>query len=276
MNDDDEKDLLYRHSLSYLIGLSLLTDFPRGLTIESSPGQRRMMLSATLFAFRGRVALATAGHIFEQIKSIINEGYTVQLSLVDMWAQGAKVSTPVPLPYNIDDCWHMDTDGVDLAFLPLTKNTFDLLDTNGVKLIDEHHWSVKPSDDRFGICATLGLPTDSFSVSVSSGIAHINASPTLVRIDHKFKPPDFIQEHAKAYWYGRVETSEVESLPFNLNGLSGGPVFGFERLNSETIKLYVIGWQFGVKEHDGHTYFCVTPAYLIGQWVEESFKEPSD
>lgn len=268
-----EKDLIYEHSLSYLVGLSLLTDYPDGISIESSKGQYRMALSATLFSYRGIVTLATAGHILEQIKAIVDNGYTVKLNLIDAWSKGAINNDPIPLPFDIEDCWFTNNDGIDIGFIPLRQNTVDLLIANNVRLINESHWAVKPNDDKFDICAALGLPVDQFTANASENEAALCISPTMVRLEHKFGIPNSVKNDAPAFWYGRVPENEIHKMPFKLNGLSGGPVFGFKRNNDQSIQLYVIGWQFGVKKCNEHRYFCVTPTYLIGRILETQFEE---
>ncbi len=262
-----EEDAIYEASLPYLVGITVATDTP-GPTGDWVDGLRRFALSGSVFEFHGRWVLATAGHCINDLNAIVRHDGQLSVAVVDGWAGGGGQLQPIPLHYDPDLAFAYDDNKWDFGFIILPDNTRALLEAGRVKTVGPDHYSSEPSDDKYQVCAVLGLPTSAQNARVKGDAVALEVSPVLARLEHAFEVPAEVKKADVPLWYGRLK-NEMAAEIGSLDGMSGGTVFGFRRLNSEKIHLQVIGIQYAIKRHGQYIYVMATPWYMVNKLLEE-------
>jgi len=276
MPDDNQQSNtdIYQACLQHLVGLSVQTNAPGDVGCETSPGNKRFILSGCIFAFGDLWVLATAGHVINDLNKILDHGHRLNIRLIDNWGFGPVNTSPIPFEYDPKWTYAIDEMGLDFGFIRLHHNTKSILEAKGIKPVDEKHWLAKPDDEKFSMCATLGIPTETqVFKKISPEDVGIELKPLIIKLEHVFDVPEELAERNKFAWHGRISKKTYREIKHTLNGISGGPVFGFNVNEEGQVWYLIIGLQHAVKVHGDHAYFIATPFYTVGQLLIEFRKQ---
>ncbi len=270
-----EPQSLYWSVLPYLVGISVATDTD-GDAGRWVKGARRFVLSGSIFDYRGLWFLATAGHVLSNLDKIVRSGGQLTIALFDGWS--ADKASPVPVPLHYDPAWAFsyDDNKIDFGIILLPENTRALLESNGVQPIGPQHHNHEPDDDRFERCAVLGIPSSSQSARPDGDMIALGMAPTLVQLEHRFEIPEPVLKKGVPLWYGRFLREDEPDFG-GMDGMSGGPVFGFRVQDDGGIWFQVIGIQYAVRRHSKYTYVIVTPWFVVSHFLDEIIRRvPAD
>lgn len=178
----------------------------------------------------------TAGHIIEDLHRLVEDGWVLRdCRIVDTLIPEATSSEPAYLP--IDNLLAAGYqyegkggDKIDFALVHIPSLVRIALEANGVEALDESGYlSVHAPVACYGL---VGVPRERvMSTKRTSTIAHCLFP--IERLSHK--DTKFTQTDPDLF-YGKVDLGDSIK---DLDGVSGGPIFGFW-LDAEQ------GWKYGV------------------------------
>ena len=270
-----DTELIYNHSLKYLIGISIRTNAPweAGVPVEKSKS-KRIVLSATVLQFGDVWVLATAGHIVKGLEETHKHGYDLEIKLIDNWAKEGSDKSLIQYQFDPSMTFHISDENLDFGFIHCSDYIRKLLEANGVQAIGPEHWMHAPDDDLYQTCGLIGIPSKTFEiVRKNSDAISLCVNPTLIALEHKFIIPQEINEREAPYWLGRVDRDKLDVDHGDIDGMSGGPVFGIFKKENGTVGYHMIGLQSAVKKDSHYLYFYVTQFWVIFRLMEHYRKQ---
>lgn len=254
----------------HLVGFSFQTNAPGKSGVIVDNDKRMLVVCGTVMSFEKQWFLATSGHILRQIDQLLAAGYSItKTQLIDIWNWKAISNDPIPFDYDRDAARSWDEpNGFDFGFVPLSANTTQLLQRNGVIAVKEENWRSMP--DSMELYMLLGLPSAEQDL-VPNGPEHtsVRVHVTLATIERELNPPPNVKKDLPL-WYGRIpenlrgEDGAVQSFD-NMNGMSGGPILGVKDLAGKP-RYWIVGIQSGWDPESRINY--AVPTRLIGEFVE--------
>jgi hypothetical protein len=185
----------------------------------------------------------TAGHCLTKLDTAIRNG---SLKLFNVgWFDGfgpeAKHSQKYPYEYEpscgfpIDEGEH----GLDFGVIPLDSVTVQNFDANGVKDVGRENWEHQHelSFDKYMIC---GVPSH-LSQEWESPDGTLNGAvrPVLIPIE-RIDPFELDQPPPEDWFVGKIcDHVQIDSI----EGMSGGPIFGFRALSGGRAVYHIVALQ---------------------------------
>jgi hypothetical protein len=222
-----------------------------------------------IFAFSGfilnlhdRIFWITAGHcLADKFDVPIKDGTLKILTCGFADYFGDKVINADPIPYSyapgnafyIDD----DTRGLDFAAIPLPDLTVKALIANGVKAIGRENW-ISQTDLTFEHYKIMGVPTHLTECQVSpSGRVVSGIQPAMITIDRV--DPNSIPGPLPDKWFvGQIpDDVKIQSI----EGMSGGPIYGFRQKTEGQWLYYVVALQSRWRLKERITFGCSAPLF---------------
>jgi hypothetical protein len=210
--------------------------------------QAKQVASFTAFvmAFDDVPVLVTAGHVIRDSLEpmIIQNKYkgldvrVGQMTLCDFFGprEDVKSWNPTPFPdYASRPRWALDDkslkengNGLDFGVIMLPRFTWESMRGNGVKIISEDMWAKRTS--RFEKYKLIGFPSE-LTVDYSVQLRSL----TVTKVPRaKGKTPD-----GRPAWFVGTVPKEITSV----EGMSGGPIFGFRKLENGGLSHRVVAMQ---------------------------------
>jgi hypothetical protein len=154
--------------------------------------------------------------------------------------------------------------------LTVTEELRRALSENGIRPISQDNWK-QQRVDACEIFAMLGLPhclvDDQWRlVPHGNGVAGI-INPVLVPVERIELPPDEMPKSANPWFVGVV--GAAGALP-NIEGTSGGPIFGFFKGDDGNWRYWIVALQSRWNEKRRIIFGCQIP--VIGQIVEQQLE----
>ncbi|MFC1650658.1 hypothetical protein ACFL2X_03735 [Candidatus Latescibacterota bacterium] len=219
--------------------------------------------------------LVTAGHVAEEIKSILTDpNYSlVGAKLCDIGGLNAKHSMPIPFDLTPEKFIILGNEKTyDYAVIFLDPYYIRLLERNGVEPLDEQVWLYQPIEPEFftmlGVAKQMVSPLWNEDKSVIDGIG---VATTLHRVDHSPQRPKGIEEKNAPRWYGYIST---DSSIDDIVGMSGAPIFAFKHTDGGGLKYWLIGVQSSWNH--GNKAIAACPAQNLGLLLSNLVKEIRD
>jgi hypothetical protein len=219
--------------------------------------------SGFVLSVRGTWCLVTAGHSIEDLETGLKNGSTrlTRCCLVDYLGDKPKVSEPTPFDYEGAQrhCIHRPDLGLDFALVGLRPFFQMSLEANGIRAISEENW-VRQDASRCELFALLGLPKclveDSKRlVPFGDRVAGI-VNPILVPVFPVQLHPEEMPTTDFPWFVGEVGAASV--LP-DLDGMSGGPIFGFAQSAKGEWHYWIVAVQSRWREDRRILYGCPVP-----------------
>ncbi len=206
-------------------------------------------ISAFVIAVRDMWFLITAGHILHDIQERLANGRTIMKSrlLADFTPNPATSGIPFPLEDSLQ--WHIDSDGVDYGVIPLRPGFVRPLVADGTLALTETCWNSCPNevDEHF----LLGFPSQANTLTIASSghtrTVDISVACPLLPVFPVSDPPAALRS-SYARFYAEVPIANgmtgVSQAPLtDIDGMSGGPIFGMKWTDANNIRYWVIAVQ---------------------------------
>jgi hypothetical protein len=247
---------------STAIGTPMTSHIPPNLT--SFLGKHLVALAATqvwdgpqrdttffvagcLFEHAGEWFFITAGHCLNEIEEALRTSRVENFRLVDY--TGHQALNKMPIPFDFRNTFRQalvdDRCGVDFGVVYIEPYYRQLLQRNGVEVVDRINWDRQPED--FEMAWMIGIPNTLVQYSDDSSILLSTVSLPLDILSEtpeqflKNSPPDLTDSEKgrrDGQFYARIpgdyQLPKNEAGRDDIKGMSGGPIFGFKRADERT------------------------------------------
>jgi len=266
--DERRRTKMLEFFCRHLIGLGVTY---RHKTEEDTGKPARFSVSSgTLISIHGMICFLTTGHVLKALDELRNhDGVEIEGAvLVD--TLGWKRVSNVPIPFDLKSArlFYIDNDqdGLDFGVIALDAHHVRLLARNGVIALTEERWNQQHTV-RFDGFAMLGFPEEFTSQRVSASGDGMLA-PTIFGITRLAAPPE---DRAPTYYPQFVAQLDPELPLRSVEGMSGGPIFGF-RQEGQELRYWVVALQSSWDRQRRITYGCDLPllASLMMKWGSEA------
>ncbi|MDB5308809.1 MAG: hypothetical protein JWO38_3011 [Gemmataceae bacterium] len=221
--------------------------------------------------------LVTAGHVLEALDELFAAtDERVELSfLADNFGSLKKENKPLHFPYRPGMGWHVydKVNGIDFGFIPLTDEQKEDLLIGGNQSLSDAHWT-RTDDPELRAYWMLGLPGDlnqscnepNRSGEPRKGVAAV-VMLSLNRIDEAdvTEDPRGWQTELPRF-IGRINVD----IPFGIEGMSGGPIFGLCRLPNGNLGYTVVALQSEWYPDTKTIFAC--PVHMFGELLASHVK----
>ncbi|MFN7010377.1 MAG: hypothetical protein ACK4PN_10140 [Allorhizobium sp.] len=206
---------------------------------ETGPA-RFAAASGTLIQVDDICAVLTAGHVIDELERILDHPDLAEFhcSVADTFGSSAVTDHPIPYDFSNAPRFHIDAGGLDFGLLFLHSFQVRLLQAHNMVPIDEVGLSGEPDD--LDVFIILGLPSDFTDTHVSQDGGGAVRLMTVRVTKLGSDAPVFETEFPR--FIGELSGE----IPFSLTGMSGGPIFGFNR--SRPNKYWIVAIQSSWKD----------------------------
>lgn len=210
-----------------------------------------------------RWCYTTAGHTFHDaggIGDLIRQGriQVTRCRLYDFFGPNPVVREPTPFDLNLDHVAyvHSPENSLDFAIVPLEDFYAQSLRANNIVPINRENWhgSDQIEFEGYGI---VGAP--------APARGELGIRPTFVPIRRITELPENIVQPAEGWFTGQV------NIPFDMRGMSGSPIFGFNKLPNGQIGYRTVAIQSGWYPDPQIILGCPVPRFM--ELVEESIRQ---
>lgn len=208
--------------------------------------------SGFIMEFHDRWYWTTAGHCFTETDKLIKSG-RIKIhgpQLVDYFGINAKYGHVIPFWYEPGDAVLVNDPylGLDFGLIPLPDLIRANLQTNDIIPITRANWA-KQKELTFSLYKILGFPVGTVS---ETGLC-----PTLVTIE-RLDDSEIDAKYADSWFVGRVHPEIGE---INIEGMSGGPIYGFRKRNDGQWSYHVVALQSWWLPDSRITFGCSVPMF---------------
>ena len=236
-----------RDMCQHLVGLSWFEGTKNANGEFTTPPQPRIA-SGFLLEVCDRVCLITAGHVYSEFEErMVNHGIIYDTPrLLDCWSKKTSGNcTSIPFDFFDTPMFpvHDDEYGLDFCVLDLTRNTLELL-TKTTLPFWKKDWRSQPKIEEFHHFKMLGLPFEAGERQTTYGNSNATTvygyRPVMIAVDRNSEPPIWATETEFERFYGTL--SPTCNLT-NIRGMSGGPIFGFQKQGDGRWKYWPVAIQ---------------------------------
>jgi hypothetical protein len=212
--------------------------------------------------------LITAGHCIHDIERLTHEfGYQItQCYLLDSMGLGGKHHDPIPFDYeSASPTCLSEHREFDYGILSLSSYYKRLLETNNVQALHEEVWKKQPTKVDFYML--LGVPFELMKVDPNT----VNVTTTLHKVEVLSQRPDDFPDTNIPLFYGQIRLGETVT---NIEGMSGGPIFGFYQNDKSELRYWLIAIQSRWLPASHILMAC--PTKLLGLFLEEMIQKRNE
>jgi hypothetical protein len=263
--DDQAKEKFLSHFCRYLVGIGWV-DYGADEQGRLLGVPRAISVSAFVMSFDDKWVLVTAGHILEDLDTLLRSGRRMTTSvLLDAWSLGAQ-STP-PIPFMLEHVTKLyryaPHGGLDFGLIGVSPMYRKLLEANGVAPFAAGDWE-SHRDAEFDVYWMLGIPTekcDVLTTPTSQGTrVRSRVNPVMIPVERLTAAPEALAGKTFPCFHGRV-APEVGIT--DIDGTSGGPIIGFRLEEGQPIKYSVVAIQSGWVRRSRITWGCLISVFLF-------------
>jgi hypothetical protein len=263
--DESHRTKMLEFFCRHLVGLGVTY---RHKNVEDAAKPARFSVSSgTLISIHGSICFLTAGHVLEALDNLRSHDQVEIESAVLVDTMGWRRVSDVPIPFDLKSASlfyiNNDEDGLDFGVIALEPHHVGLLAKNGVIALTEERWNQQHTV-RFDGFAMLGFPEEFISQRVSaSGDGML--SPVMFGVKRLQEAP---KDRANTYYPQFIGQLNPELSLKSIEGMSGGPIFGF-RQEGQELRYWVVALQSSWDRQRRITYGCDLPllASLMTEWA---------
>jgi hypothetical protein len=227
--------------------------------------------SCFVISVRDRWFLVTAGHVLKELDQAVRQKkIRVESSfLADFFGKRSAVRYPTPFPYEDMPKHYIDDDGLDLGFIPL-RDLFKEGMRKNIIPISEKHWC-RRHDLEIAAYWMLGFPGEVhgwFNKPINAGEDRISvAAPVIISAEEirdiaEIPTSVVIPSTTFPRFIGRINLE----IPFDIKGMSGGPIFGLIETADGKVGYTVIALQSSWYEDSRIILGC--PIHVFGKIID--------
>jgi hypothetical protein len=227
--------------------------------------------SGFILTIQGAWNLVTAGHGLKQLRSDLQSG-DVEITrsyLIDSYGAGRVTDLPnwfdfesAPKTYVYEE-----EEGLDYGLILLRPYYQSLLQANKIQPFSELDWVKQPRE--FEAYFMVGLPFHLNPKELQDDGVLINFA--MIQVEKLDGPPAGVEPTAYPRFWGKLKTTgKVEKL----EGMSGGPIFGFAKDKDANDRYWPVAIQSGWYESWGIV--AGTPVPLMGQIMDYMLTQPQE
>ena len=206
--------------------------------------------SGFVLELHGAYFWVTAGHCLKQFDELLSfpEVHVCGGGFMDSFGYEAVHTQSVPFRYE-PCCGYYVTqpaDGIDFGLVPLNYLQVRAFLANKVIPISRENW-VHQREVTFDFCFMLGIPKDRvLTVANPNGSISAQFSPSMISVnrislDDLGEPPSDAEAVPTAAWF--IGHIPPECTIRELEGMSGGPIYGFRRDEKGGLTYHVVALQ---------------------------------
>ncbi|KGM38506.1 hypothetical protein JY96_21805 [Aquabacterium sp. NJ1] len=246
------------------------------MCLDSGPEARRRNdgkcalynFSAFVVEIEGRWFAITAGHIFRKLKEATACGSIISDWQIDDSIVSSKPKEAYRISVNIDldVIWlYEEDDGFDYACLELGYLTQEALKKEGISAVSQDLWQ---SDDieEFTLWLLVGTPMEFARLVAGEPVEKSHAT---IQLERSAEVPGGLTETEYKRLYAKIHFESVMEggSGFNIEGMSGGPIFGLRPFTESSPYEYrLIGVQSAWNRKDS---VAICAAYPFIQAIRQ-------
>jgi hypothetical protein len=223
--------------------------------------------------FMGEWCWVTAGHnLIDVFEKYVREGVIRinKYSFMDYFGPDATVKQPIYFSFPDEPKWRLDDPdlGIDFAVMHLRPYFVEHFKKSGIIPFTEQNW-LPAAHVRYDTYAMLGTPFE-----LMDRISNPNGDATkfgaeirvvFINVEKADEIPEGSESPPENWFIGKVRT------PFNIGGMSGSPIFGFNK-NEQGLPVYRV---FAVQSRCFHKQGIIyaTPIAPVLHALKETFLE---
>lgn len=204
--------------------------------------------------------LITAGHVIAGISKALQGGAHCDTWELQDQTAGHAFRGGIPYPFSVDDWTIIDIPdrGIDYAVAPLSHLFVCNLLAGGVEPLTESIWgpiSAQECEDWL----VVGIPKESIESRGAASVAKFTLLPLIPTT-----APEGAGDTAQNFYFGKIKVQpKLDSATVNnIEGMSGGPVFGTKRIDG-VLRYWAIGIQSSWYKGHGVVCFCPLSGFLL-------------
>lgn len=170
---------------------------------------------------------------------------------------------------NAKKFWYHPEDGTgaDYAFIYLRPYYRELLEKNKIEPLNEEVWKTAQPHE-FDTYWMLGVPND--FIIQKDGI--IEKGYALINIERLDEPPVCSEiRFAPNMFYGCINISpefgRTHQPLNNIEGMSGGPIFGFKKMQNGECRYWIVASQSSWYKQERIIVGC--PVWVLAEWISQ-------
>ena len=249
-------DDLKREFVRYFVGLAFIAH------VESGKMPKVFFRSGFVAEIGGRWWWVTAGHVIKAIDEAVAANVVEGFRLLDQFDGPHKVGE-IPFDYAGARKFYQDDEarGIDFGMIELAPHYMALLKANGITAASRETWNMV----RFGQYESpfwmYGFPTDGQPVQINGpGFVSAKPVPGVIAVHRPAKKSKDVVKAQYMRLRGVVSDDAGE-----IDGMSGGPIFGMRVDTRGVLRTRILAIQSGVL---GRRVFGF-PMGIAGQLLEE-------
>jgi hypothetical protein len=240
----------------HLIGLSVA--YRHKTSEDRDKPSRFSVCSGTLIIIDNVLYFLTAGHVLKALDELraCDQVEIDNARLID--TLGSERISKIPIPFDLHSArmFYIDEGGLDFGIIVLDSHYVGLLSKNRVTALSEKNW-IYQNDIEFDFHAMLGFPSEYTSERLSES-GHGTLSAVMLGVKKLDMPPIDHVPNRYPQFVGQLNSE----LPIpNIEGMSGGPIFGFA-FKSGSLRYWVVALQSSWYSQERIIYGCPLP--LLG------------
>jgi len=222
------------------------------------------VFSGWVLALHDRWFWVTAGHCFRQCLDDPIRAGTLRIitsGFADYFGLEAAHQHVVPFTYEVGDGFHIDRGdmGLDFGLIPLSDLTKRAFEANGVVPVSRQNW-IHQDAVTFMQYRMLGFPTQPVQESTfvaSDGSMGAFLQPVMIGID-RLDPGEVSGSPATTWFVGHIVPEAT--IP-SIEGMSGGPIYGFRQGADGRWYYHVVALQSRWRPESRIVFGCSVPLF---------------
>jgi hypothetical protein len=187
-------------------------------------GRTKFFTSGFVIEIDGIWLYVTAGHVFQDIQSLMQQHPTrrYRFMLADCFGPVVVSDVPIPIDYDGAPKQHLydRQSGYDFGFTLINDNSKRLLDANGIVPLNEGNWSHQEGVDFFHY-SMVGFPAQAMILDHPE---NASVKPFYISLERLDTAPPSLRHHTVPMFYARIPNPPPG---LDIAGMSGCPIFGF-------------------------------------------------
>lgn len=241
--DDPKLDKMLRFLCRHLVSLWVYY-YPIDSSGKPIGQPQSSAYSGFVLSIQDKWYWVTAGHNLEGLEQSLSDKKikVTYCNLVDYFGSDAISHDPIPFDYEKAPKFYINDKeaGLDFGLVALSLYYQKLLETNNIIPVREENW-MHQHEVEFGHYLMLGLPEVFIRPEIQGSENNeqiiIPLPPTFIPITELTEIPDDLPKTQ----YPRFVAKISDDCPLdNIKGMSGGPIFGF---NKESNRYWIVAVQ---------------------------------